>query len=222
MSLFYDAKRGNNALGEAGLLLQPNADMNTLDAVLVERLHENEVAAFDTLYWKYHEVVYRNILKLVKETAVAEDILQEVFIKLWEKRQEIRASQSVAGWLFVISFNLSVNYSRKKLREQTFHQKLLALAPGEESGTDRKALQEVQYHLLEQAIAELSPQRRRIVTLCKLEGKTYEEVANELNISRNTVKEHLSAAMVKLNDYIQKNAEHRYVLLFLLFLNRDW
>ena len=209
-------------MGEAGLLLQPNADMNTLDAVLVERLHENEVAAFDTLYWKYHEVVYRNILKLVKETAVAEDILQEVFIKLWEKRQEIRASQSVAGWLFVISFNLSVNYSRKKLREQTFHQKLLSLDPGEETGVDRKALQEVQYHLLEQAIAELSPQRRRIVTLCKLEGKTYEEVANELNISRNTVKEHLSAAMVKLNDYIQKNAEHRYVLLFLLFLNRDW
>jgi len=209
-------------LGEAGLLLQPNADMNTLDAVLVERLHENEVAAFDTLYWKYHEVVYRNILKLVKETVVAEDILQEVFIKLWEKRQEIKASQSVAGWLFVISFNLSVNYSRKKLREQTFHQKLLSLDPGEETGVDRKALQEVQYHLLEQAIAELSPQRRRIVTLCKLEGKTYEEVANELNISRNTVKEHLSAAMVKLNDYIQKNAEHRYVLLFLLFLNRDW
>jgi len=196
--------------------------MNTLDAVLVERLHENEVAAFDTLYWKYHEVVYRNILKLVKETVVAEDILQEVFIKLWEKRQEIKASQSVAGWLFVISFNLSVNYSRKKLREQTFHQKLLSLDPGEETGVDRKALQEVQYHLLEQAIAELSPQRRRIVTLCKLEGKTYEEVANELNISRNTVKEHLSAAMVKLNDYIQKNAEHRYVLLFLLFLNRDW
>lgn len=209
-------------MGEAGLLLQPNADMNTLDAVLVERLHENEVAAFDTLYWKYHEVVYRNILKLVKETVVAEDILQEVFIKLWEKRQEIKASQSVAGWLFVISFNLSVNYSRKKLREQTFHQKLLSLGPGEETGLDRKALQEVQYHLLEQAIAELSPQRRRIVTLCKLEGKTYEEVANELNISRNTVKEHLSAAMVKLNDYIQKNAEHRYVLLFLLFLNRDW
>jgi RNA polymerase sigma-70 factor (ECF subfamily) len=209
-------------LGEAGLLLQPNADMNTLDAVLVERLHENEVAAFDTLYWKYHEVVYRNIMKLVKETVVAEDILQEVFIKLWEKRQEIKASQSVAGWLFVISFNLSVNYSRKKLREQTFHQKLLALDPGEETGLDRKVMQEVQYHLLEQAIAELSPQRRRIVTLCKLEGKTYEEVANELNISRNTVKEHLSAAMVKLNDYIQKNAEHRYLLLFLLFLNRDW
>lgn len=209
-------------MGEAGLLLQPNADMNTLDAVLVERLHENEVAAFDTLYWKYHEVVYRNIMKLVKETVVAEDILQEVFIKLWEKRQEIKASQSVAGWLFVISFNLSVNYSRKKLREQTFHQKLLALDPGEETGLDRKVMQEVQYHLLEQAIAELSPQRRRIVTLCKLEGKTYEEVANELNISRNTVKEHLSAAMVKLNDYIQKNAEHRYLLLFLLFLNRDW
>ncbi len=209
-------------MGEAGLLLQPNADMNTIDAVLVERLHANEVAAFDTLYWKYHEVVYRNILKLVKEPAVAEDILQEVFIKLWEKRQDVKASQSVAGWLFVISFNLSVNYTRKKLREQTLHQKLVALDTDDGLALDRKAVQEVQYHLLEQAIAELSPQRRRIVTLCKLEGKTYDEVASELNISRNTVKEHLSAAMVKLNDYIQKNAEHKYIVLFLLFLNHDW
>ncbi|KAA2239990.1 RNA polymerase sigma-70 factor [Chitinophaga agrisoli] len=196
--------------------------MNTIDAVLVERLHANEVAAFDTLYWKYHEVVYRNILKLVKDPAVAEDILQEVFIKLWEKRQDVKASQSVAGWLFVISFNLSVNYTRKKLREQTLHQKLVALDTDDGLALDRKAVKEVQYHLLEQAIAELSPQRRRIVTLCKLEGKTYDEVASELNISRNTVKEHLSAAMVKLNDYIQKNAEHKYIVLFLLFLNHDW
>ncbi|TWI84515.1 RNA polymerase sigma-70 factor (ECF subfamily) [Chitinophaga japonensis] len=208
-------------MGEAGLLYQPNANMNTLDAVLVERLHKNEVAAFDTLYWKYHEAVYRNILKFVKDTGVAEDILQEVFTKLWEKRQEVKTSQSVAGWLFVISFNLSVNYTRKKLREQTLHKKLLALDPGDEQTLDYKAMQEGQYHLLERAIAELSPQRRRIVTLCKLEGKTYDEVANELKISRNTVKEHLSAAMVKLNDYIQKNAEHKYIVLFLLFLHNE-
>ena len=214
-------KKGTYALGEAGLLLQPNANMNTLDAVLVERLHKNDVAAFDTLYWKYHEVVYRNILKFVKEATVAEDILQEVFIKLWEKRQEVKASQSVAGWLFVISFNLSVNYTRKKLREQNLHKKLLTLELGEELSVDYKTMQEAQYHLLEKAIAELSPQRRKIVTRCKLEGKTYDEVASELNISRNTVKEHLSAAMVKLNDYIQKNAEHKYIVLFLLFFHND-
>ncbi|GAA3938385.1 sigma-70 family RNA polymerase sigma factor [Chitinophaga oryziterrae] len=194
--------------------------MNTQDAELVVRLQQGEVNAFDTLYWKYHQAVYRNIFKFVKEQIVTEDILQEVFAKLWEKRKEINPSQSVAGWLFVISFNLSVDYVRKKLREQTIHKELLNLDFDDDYSLDRKNVYEDQYQLLEKAIAQLSPKKRKIVTLCKLEGKTYDEVAEELNISRNTVKEHLSIAMVKLNDYIQKNKEHnKYIVLFLLFLN---
>ena len=194
--------------------------MNTQDAELVVRLQQDEVSAFDTLYWKYHQAVYRNIFKFVKEQIVTEDILQEVFAKLWEKRKEINASQSVAGWLFVISFNLSVDYVRKRLREQTIHKELLNLDGDDNYSLDRKNIYEEQYQLLEKAIAQLSPKKRKIVTLCKLEGKTYDEVAEELKISRNTVKEHLSIAMVKLNDYIQKNKEHnKYIVLFLLFLN---
>ena len=194
--------------------------MNTQDAELVVRLQQDEVNAFDTLYWKYHQAVYRNIFKFVKEQIVTEDILQEVFAKLWEKRKEINASQSVAGWLFVISFNLSVDYVRKRLREQTIHKELLNLDFDDNYSLDRKGIYEEQYQLLEKAIANLSPKKRKIVTLCKLEGKTYDEVAEELKISRNTVKEHLSIAMVKLNDYIQKNQEHnKYIVLFLLFLN---
>jgi len=194
--------------------------MNTQDAELVVRLQQDEVNAFDTLYWKYHQAVYRNIFKFVKEQIITEDILQEVFAKLWEKRKEINPSQSVAGWLFVISFNLSVDYVRKKLREQTIHKELLNLDFDDDYSLDRKNVYEDQYQLLEKAIAQLSPKKRKIVTLCKLEGKTYDEVAQELNISRNTVKEHLSIAMVKLNDYIQKNKEHnKYIVLFLLFLN---
>lgn len=194
--------------------------MNTQDAELVVRLQQDEVSAFDTLYWKYHQAVYRNIFKFVKEQIVTEDILQEVFAKLWEKRKEINASQSVAGWLFVISFNLSVDFVRKRLREQTIHKELLNLDFDDNYSLDRKSIYEEQYQLLEKAIANLSPKKRKIVTLCKLEGKTYDEVAEELKISRNTVKEHLSIAMVKLNDYIQKNQEHnKYIVLFLLFLN---
>jgi RNA polymerase sigma-70 factor (family 1) len=194
--------------------------MNTQDAELVVRLQQDDVSAFDTLYWKYHQAVYRNIFKFVKEQIITEDILQEVFTKLWEKRKEINASQSVAGWLFVISFNLSVDYVRKRLREQTIHKELLNLDGDDNYSLDRKNIYEEQYQLLEKAIAQLSPKKRKIVTLCKLEGKTYDEVAEELKISRNTVKEHLSIAMVKLNDYIQKNKEHnKYIVLFLLFLN---
>ncbi|HEY9258883.1 RNA polymerase sigma factor [Chitinophaga sp.] len=193
--------------------------MNTLDAELVVRLQNHEVSAFDSLYWKYHEAVYRNIFKFVKEEAITEDILQDVFTRLWEKRQDIRPDQSVSGWLFVISFNMCVSFVRKKLREQAFHKNIFQSDEDDPVAIERKNIDEEQYHLLEQAISKLSPKKRTIVTRCKLEGKTYEEVANELNISRNTVKEHLSAAMIKLNDYMQRNGDHKYIVLLLLFLN---
>ncbi|MFY0254418.1 RNA polymerase sigma factor [Chitinophaga sp. 30R24] len=193
--------------------------MNILDAELVVRLQNHEVSAFDSLYWKYHGAVYRNIFKFVKDEVVTEDILQDVFARLWEKRQDIQSDQSVSGWLFVISFNMCVSFVRKKLREQAFHKKIFQTNEDDGIAIERKNIDEEQYHLLEQAISMLSPKKRAIVTRCKLEGKTYEEVANELNISRNTVKEHLSAAMIKLNDYIQRNGDNKYIILLLLFLN---
>ncbi|MVT09956.1 RNA polymerase sigma factor [Chitinophaga tropicalis] len=193
--------------------------MNTQDADLVVKLQQDDVAAFDTLYWRYHQAVYRNIFKFVKEPIATEDILQEVYARLWEKRKDINPGQSVAGWLFVISFNLSVDHVRKRLREQTIHKELFNLNTDSDDWTDNKDMYEQQYQLLQEAIAQLSDKKRQIVTMCKLEGKTYDEVAAELNISRNTVKEHLSVAMARLNEYIQKNKEHKYIVLFLFFLN---
>lgn len=192
--------------------------MNTQDAELVVKLLQDDVTAFDALYWKYHQAVYRNIFKFVKEPIATEDILQEVYARLWEKRKDINAGQSVAGWLFVISFNLSVDYLRKKLREHTFHKELYNLNIQGTDWEDNPEAYEEQYHLLGEAISQLSPKKQKIVTLCKLEGKTYDEVADELRISRNTVKEHLSIAMTRINEYIQKNKEHKYVLLLLLFM----
>lgn len=193
--------------------------MSRPDPLLVEQLHRHDISAFDTLFKKYHLAVYRNILKLTKDSVASEDILQESFIRLWEKRLQLDPAQSVAGWLFVISFNLSVNYSRKKLREQVIHKKL-SINPFQQDGLENVSIiSEEQYRLLEKAIEQLSPQKRKIVNLCKLEGKTYEEAAAELNISRHTVKEYLSAAMASLNDYVRKHASHVTVPFLLLWVS---
>src|SRR5687767_5753131 len=109
--------------------------MSRPDPLLVEQLHRHDISAFDTLFKKYHLAVYRNILKLTKDSVAAEDLLQESFIRLWEKRLQLDPAQSVAGWLFVISFNLSVNYSRKKLREQVIHKKL-SINPFQQDGLE--------------------------------------------------------------------------------------
>jgi RNA polymerase sigma-70 factor (family 1) len=179
--------------------------MKSPDSKLVAKLRVGDVTAFDNLYWRYYEVVYRNILKITKDAVVAEDILQEVFIRLWEKRNEISADQPVIKWIFVISFNLSIDYIRKKLREQAVHRNLLAESSQMPAPT---STYEEYYQLLKNAIDQLSPQKQRIIRLCKLEGKTYEEAAAEMQISRHTVKEYLSAAMSSLREHVRQHTSN--------------
>src|SRR5437867_7510434 len=118
-----------------------------VDTELVIRLQADDVEAFNALYWKYHQAVYANIYKLTKEVEAAKDILQEVFIALWEKRSTINVSQSVSGWLFVVSYNKSVTYLKKVLKEPvSSHELSEEMQPAEEPAFN---VREVQFQLLE-------------------------------------------------------------------------
>lgn len=173
------------------------------DKDLVFRLHDDDIGAFDILYQKYHQAIYRNIFKLTKDDDIARDILQDIFVALWEKRADINPDQSVSGWLFVLSFNKSISYLRKKVRETA----IVNTMPFAETETDNGDVQlmDEQYYLLQQAINQLSPQRKKVFTLCKLEGKTYEEAAEKLNLSKHTVKEYLGHAVVAVKNHIKEH-----------------
>jgi RNA polymerase sigma-70 factor (family 1) len=170
---------------------------------LAIKIHEDDVEAFNALYWKYHADLYANILKLTRNSSAAEDILQEVFIQLWEKRKTIDPERSVAGWLFTVSHNMSVNYLRKKLKESLAYSQLKQPVEAVETNED---LAGIELRALQTAIRQLSPQKRKVFELCKIDGKTYEEAARELQISKYTVKEYLSGAVYSIKDYLQNNS----------------
>lgn len=180
----------------------------TSDSDLIVKLRDDDSGAFDAIYWRYHQAIFRNILKLTKDPEAARDILQDVFSILWEKRMDIDSQRSVSGWLFVISFNQSVNYLRKKLRESSAEDSIIALT--EMSDNDGSALLEDQYQLLGSAILQLSSQKRRVFTLCKMEGKSYEAAAQEMNISKHTVKEYLSLAVASVKGFIKGSKAYTF------------
>lgn len=182
------------------------------DNTLVALLQEGNLKAFDTLYWKYHQALYCNILKLVRDTAAAEDILQDTFITFWQKRNLIDPEKSISGWLFVISYNKSVNWKRRKLLEAK-NQNMAAVLQQEDESEETYA---AQLQLLEHALKQLSPQKRRVLELCKLQGKTYRQAAVELNISSHTVKEYLSSAISSVKNYAATHSEYKLLLPFLL------
>ncbi|MEO6000378.1 MAG: sigma-70 family RNA polymerase sigma factor [Chitinophagaceae bacterium] len=191
---------------------------HTNENELILQLQQDDVNAFDVLYETYHNSLYSNIYKFTRQAETAQDILQEVFICLWEKRLTLHPHQPIAGWLFVVSYNKSVTYLKKMLRESLQTRNAVTAQKAPENDLLQR---EDQLNLLEEAIEKLSPQKRKVFELCKIQGKTYEETARELGISKHTVKEYLSGAVSYIKLYVQQHPGHQSVFInstILLFL----
>jgi RNA polymerase sigma factor (sigma-70 family) len=74
---------------------------------------------FDRIYEKYHHALYLNVIKLIQDPVETQDIVQDTFLALWSKRQEIDVERSIGGWLFTVSYHRSVDLLKKKLRQST-------------------------------------------------------------------------------------------------------
>ncbi|RAJ83623.1 RNA polymerase sigma-70 factor (ECF subfamily) [Chitinophaga dinghuensis] len=158
-------------------------------------------SAFKSLYDRYHHALYRKTFQILQSTSETEDIIQEAFIILWEKRQEIDTERPLGPWLFTVTFNRALNSLKKKLREKS---KTAAAAELQASEEDLLLL-ETRWQVLEAAISQLSPQKKRVFQLCKMEGRTYEETSQMMGISRYTVKEYLGEVMHSIREYVSKN-----------------
>jgi RNA polymerase sigma-70 factor (family 1) len=185
------------------------------EKLLAHRLVAGDIAAFDEIYRRYFHPVYNNAFKITRDAAIAEDILQEVFITLWEKRTTVDPEKSLAGWLFVVAYHRSINVLRRRLKESVLYQRLPL---PDESSVEEEIKFGVQWSILENALERLSPQRRRVFELCKLQGKTYEEAAMELHISKYTVKEYLSAALVTIKEYSRRHPESSALVVTMIYL----
>ena len=172
---------------------------------LVLNLQNDNRDAFNSIYWKYHSAIYYNILKVTKDELFAEDLVQEVFTTLWTKRHGLDPDKEIAGWLFVVSSNKSITHLKQKLKTSLSEKNILSPL-GEEADHGNQFTDDM-LATLEKAIDKLSPQKRKVFELCKLEGKTYLETATVLGISKHTVKEYLSASIISVKLYIKQHPE---------------
>lgn len=170
---------------------------------LLERLAAGDRQAFDDLYRHYVPAVYRNAFMLVKDREDAEDIVQDTFLALWHKRMTLAGRESVDGWLFVTCHNRCIN----NLRRRQVHAKALrAIGDRTEHSFPASGFDQ-QWALVEGGVDSLTPRQRQALYLCKLQGKTYEEAAGIMEISRNTVKEYLSIAMDAIRRFTRDHAK---------------
>lgn len=170
---------------------------------LIRRLAVGERPVFEVLYHRYKQPVYANIRKMVKDEEAAEDILQEVFIALWENRHVLDPAKGAGGWLFVVSYNKAASYLKKQLREAAILEPEIDLA--ELAIADEPADEELaglQLALVEEAVRHLPARKQAVFRLCRFEGKTAEEVAAVTGISVASVKDYLKQSTRFIREYI--------------------
>jgi len=168
-------------------------------------LARGKIRAFDALYRQYQQPVYANVLKMVKDVAAAEDLLQEVFIAFWEHRRAFDPRRPVGGWLFVVSHHKAASYLRKRLREAAALSAALAPDdPAAEQGTAADAERFVQqWALVEAAVEHLPARQQRVFRLCRFEGHSAEEAAALVGVSVASVKDYLKQATIAIRGRVR-------------------
>ncbi|SEP24461.1 RNA polymerase sigma factor [Mucilaginibacter sp. OK283] len=182
---------------------------------LLARLHNNDERAFNKLYSTCFRPIYRRVFSLVKDEAVADELVQDLFLKLWQNREDIDPQQSFEAYLFTIAQHLVYDHFRRIAKNKRLVARLLLNATDYYLHSDILLETKESRELLQKAIDQLSPQRREVFTRCKIEGKTYEETGLELGISVPTVNSHMTQSMKLVREYLLKNQD--IALVFLLF-----
>ncbi|MES1222478.1 MAG: RNA polymerase sigma-70 factor [Bacteroidota bacterium] len=164
--------------------------------------------AFTEIYNRYHAGVCNYQLSFVKVPAISEDLTQEVFIKIWEARQRLHIHTSFAAYIYRASRNTAIDFLKKVAADRELRGKIILHMQNcfPENGNHDLQAKEYRY-LYEQAIDSLSTQQRKVFLLCREEGKTYEEVAGLLGISRHTVKEHMANSLRRLRNFLSEKTE---------------
>lgn len=183
------------------------------DKDLMEKLKQGDKMAFTTIYQRYHRMIYTLAYRYLKDKSLGEDIVQQVFLKLWVNRKETTIQQSLKNFLYTIAKNLILNEIR---RNNLLIQKKYEIAQSQEeceNGFIEKLEKEECMGLFYQAVDQLPPQQKKICML-KIKGEfSNGEIAEKLNLSINTIKTHYSEALKKIRFYLNKT-----LFCFFLFI----
>jgi RNA polymerase sigma-70 factor (ECF subfamily) len=188
------------------------------DADLMSNIKAGNMWAFDQLYNRYCKRLLSFSLSIVKSREEAENILQEVFLALWLNRNQISNEASVKYYIFTIAYNTSISALRRKAKDEKFLEQLKDLqeltAEPEDLQTEYSDLQ----GKLSEILNDLPARQREIFILHKVNGLKYQEIASKLNISVNTIENHMSRALKTIRSKLGKNSLCATIFFYLFFI----
>lgn len=180
------------------------ANLKDEHTLLIKAANGDE-AAFACLFYSHYQKILAFICRLTRSSATAEDIVQDVFVKIWEKREVLAGVDRFDAYVYVLCRNHTLNMLKRMAYERTKISELKA----EMSLSSQRDLAAVEdyYQLLDQAIEELPPQQQKVYILSRHKRLKYREIAQQMELSSETVKKYLKLATRSITGYLRTNIE---------------
>ena len=172
-----------------------------IEEILVD-LTNGSSSAFQKIYSHFCNKVFNFAKKFLKEDEDSKDVVQEVFIKLWNSKENIDPYRPIEGYIFQITKNTSLNKLRKKIGEPAFFYELDEELPSNKYADEHIFQKEIQ-ETINKIISRLPPKRQEVFRLSREKGLSNREIAEKLGISINTVEGHIRHA----NSYVRQSME---------------
>jgi len=173
-------------------------------------------AAFEVIFEGYRHAVYSYGMYLLRDAALADDLVQDVFLKIWLNRLKLNEVDSFRNWLFIVVKHVIFDLLKAQLREQTAIRSLPVTDLSRE--TEQSILSGEYDSLVHEAFDHLTPQQQLVYQLSRQQGMDTNEIAVKLKISPNTVKTHLVHALRSIRKFVQPHLSG-FVLVLLRWLD---
>jgi RNA polymerase sigma-70 factor (ECF subfamily) len=177
------------------------------DSYCLSRIKEGDEHFFNLVFEKYRNQLFAYLFKVTKSRETAEEVVLDVFLKLWHGREAVTEIENLEAFLFRVAHNKAIDFFRAAKRNPTMQQEIWELITEAISyeTADKKLLDKNIEELVQSAVNQLSPQRKKVYYLRNNEDLSYNEIASALNLSTNTVRNHLAASLQFIREYLLKN-----------------
>jgi RNA polymerase sigma-70 factor (family 1) len=169
------------------------------------RIAHGDEVAFSKIFFHYTSRIHPFIRKITRSEDVTEEIVQDVFVSLWKSREKLMEIDNYAAYIFTIATNKTYNYLKAKARKEKHLNELCKV----EKDFTNNTMESIELHEIQQLVSslvrQLTPQKKMIFKLTREEGLSHDKIAQQLNISKNTVKNHLVETLKFLRENLQRS-----------------
>ena len=184
-----------------------------IEKELLAQVSAGDEQAFRDLFHSYYGQLYHYIFGFIKSKQVAEELVMDVFLKIWLGRDIIPQIHNFSAFLFRVAHNKSIDFLRSVARDPKFQDLLWKnIQPANNAPADSSILVQEYEDKLREAVSLLPPQRKKVYQLSREQDMTHDQIAAQLNLSKHTINNHIVEAQRFIRTYLSKSFDIAFLI----------